>query len=98
MNDFMNQSDRYSVALFSACMSRRRNVMLGTTPPVIHRMTSGLDNFSSDDDCDSDNENVRDDPSNQPILWGPEDEVYHDNALVYTMPRPPHLQVDRLFD
>jgi hypothetical protein len=38
------------------------------------------------------------DPSNQPILWGPEDELYHDNALVYTMPRPPHLQVNHLFD
>jgi hypothetical protein len=35
---------------------------------------------------------VRDDPSNQPIVWGPEDEVYHDNALVYTMPGPPHLE------
>ena len=58
-------------------------------------MASGLDNFSSDDD--SDNVNVRDDPSNQPILWGPEDEVYHDNALVYTMPGPPHLQVNCIF-
>jgi hypothetical protein len=63
-----------------------------------YRMTSGLDNFSSDDDSDSDNDNVRDDPSNRPILWGPEDEVYHDNALVYTLPGPPHLQVNRLFD
>ncbi len=35
-------------------------------------MASGLDNFSSDDD--SDNDNVRDDPSNQPILWGLEED------------------------
>jgi hypothetical protein len=42
--------------------------MLGITPPVIHRMTSGLDNFSSDDDSVSDNDNVSDDHSNQPIL------------------------------
>jgi hypothetical protein len=82
MNDFMNQSGQYSVAfVVSACMSRRRNVMLGITPPVIHRMTSGLDNFSSNDGSDNDNDNVRDDPSNLPILWGPEDEVYQNNAL-----------------
>mgnify|MGYP000119920003 FL=1 len=99
MNDFMNQSDQYSVAFFiSACMSRRRNVMMGISPPVTHRVTSGLDNFSSGDDSDSDSDIDRDDPSNYPILWGPEDEVYHDNALVYTMPEPSRVQVNRLFD
>jgi hypothetical protein len=35
---------------------------------------------------------------NYPILWGPEDEVYHDNAHVYTMPEPSRVQVNRLFD
>jgi hypothetical protein len=70
MNDFMNLSEPCSVAfLVSACMSRRRNVMLDIPPPVIHRTTHGLDNFSSDDDSDID----REDPSYQPILWGPED-------------------------
>jgi hypothetical protein len=73
-------------------------VILGIAPPVIHRTTHGLDKFSSDDDSDSDVDSDRDDPSNQPILWGPEDEVYHDNALVYTMPGPPHLQVNRSFN
>jgi hypothetical protein len=72
--------------------------MLGTSPPVIHRVTAGLDTFSSDDDSDSDGDIDRDDFSNFPILWGPEDEVYHDNALVYTMPGPSHTQVNRLFD
>jgi hypothetical protein len=68
MNDFMNQSDQYSVPFFtSACMSRRRNVMLGITPPVIHPMTRGHDNFSLDDDSDSDVDSDREDPSNQPI-------------------------------
>jgi hypothetical protein len=58
-------------------------VMLDITPPVIYSMTRGLDNFSSDEDndCDSD----REDPSNQPTLWVPEGEVYHDNALVCSM-------------
>jgi hypothetical protein len=98
MNDFMNQSDQYAVAFFiSACMSRRRNVMLGILPPVVHRVTRGLDTFSSDD-SESDNDNDRDDPSNHPILWGPDDEVYHDNALVYTMPGPPEVQMNRFFD
>jgi hypothetical protein len=72
--------------------------MLGISPPAIHRVTSGLDTFSSDDDSDSDSDIDRDDPSNYPILWGLEDEVYHDNALVYTMPGPSHEQVNRLFD
>jgi hypothetical protein len=40
----------------------------------------------------------RDDPSNQPILWALEDEVFHDNALIYTMSGPPHWLVNRLFD
>jgi hypothetical protein len=83
MNAFMNQSDQYSVVfLISAYMSRRRNVMLGISPPVIHRVTSGLDNFSSDDDNDSDGDIDihRFDLSNYPILWGLEDKVYHDNA------------------
>ena len=71
-------------------------MMLGISPPVIHSVTSGLDTFSSDEDSDSIID--RDDPSNQPILWGLEDEVYHDNALVYTMPGPSHAQVIRLFD
>jgi hypothetical protein len=46
---------------------------------------SGLDNFSTDDDSDCDN--VRDDPSNQPILWGPEDEVMdpQDHCAVVTL-------------
>ena len=79
-------------------MSRRRNVMMGISPPVTHRVTSGLDNFSSGDDSDSDSDIDRDGPSNYPILWGPEDEVYHDNALVYTMPEPSRVQVNRLFD
>jgi hypothetical protein len=57
----------------SACMFRRRNVMLGISPPVIYRVTSGLDTFSSDDDSDSESDIDRDDPSNYPILWGPED-------------------------
>jgi hypothetical protein len=70
--------------------------MLGILPPVIHRVTSGLDTFSSDDDNDSDSDSDRDDPSNYPILWGPEDEIYHDNALFYTMPGPSHVQVNRL--
>jgi hypothetical protein len=78
-------------------MSRRRNVMLGILPPVVHRVTRGLDTFSSDD-SESDNDNDRDDPSNHPILWGPDDEVYHDNALVYTMPGPPEVQMNRFFD
>ena len=98
MNDFMNQSDQYSVFFVSACMSRRRNMMLGISPPVIHPVTSGLDTFSSDDDNDSDSDSDRDDPSNHPILWGPDDEVYHDNVIVNTMPGPSHVQVNRLFD
>jgi hypothetical protein len=53
-------------------------VMSDIPPPTIHRTTRGLDNFSSDDDSD------REDPSNQPALWGPEDEVCNDDALVYT--------------
>jgi hypothetical protein len=73
-------------------------VMLGISPPVIHRVTSGLDTFSSDDDRYSNSVIGQDDPSNYPILRGPEDEVYHDNALVYTMPGPSHVQVNRLFD
>jgi hypothetical protein len=48
-------------------------VMLGISPPVIYRVTSGLDTFSSDDDSDSESDIDRDDPSNYPILWGPED-------------------------
>jgi hypothetical protein len=79
-------------------MSRRRNVMLGISPLVIHRVTSGLDTFSSDDDSDSDSDIDWDDPSDYPILWGPEDDVRHDYALVYTMPRPSHVQVNHLFD
>jgi hypothetical protein len=71
-------------------------VMLGISPLVIHRVTSGLGTFSSDDDSDSDID--LDDPSNYPILWGPEDEVYHDNALVNTMPGPSHVPVNRLIN
>jgi hypothetical protein len=71
-------------------------VMMGISPPVTHRVTSGLDTFSSGDDSDIDID--RDDPFYYPILWGPEDEVYHDNALVYTMPGPCHVQVNSLFD
>jgi hypothetical protein len=56
-----------SGVFISACMSRRRNVMLDIAPPVIQRTTRGLDNFSSDDDSDSDREG----PSYQPISWGP---------------------------
>jgi hypothetical protein len=59
-------------------------------------MTRGLDTFSLDDDSDTDID--RDDSSNQSMLWGPEDEVNHHNALVYTMLEPPHVQVNRLFD
>jgi hypothetical protein len=46
-------------------------------------VTSGLDTSSSDDDSDSDSDSDidRDDPSKYPILWGPEDEVYHDMPL-----------------
>jgi hypothetical protein len=62
-------------------------VMLGISPSAIHRVTSGLDTFNSDDDCDNDSDIDRDDPSDYPILWGPEDEVNHDSALVYTMPK-----------
>jgi hypothetical protein len=36
--------------------------------------------------------------SNHPILWGPEVEIYHDDALVYTMSRPPQWQVNRFID
>jgi hypothetical protein len=101
MNEFINQSKQYSVYVYiSAFMSRRQSVMLGISPPVIHRVTSGLDTFSSDDDSDSDSDSDidRDDPSDYLILWGQENEVYHDNALVYTMPRPSHVQVNHLFD
>jgi hypothetical protein len=45
-------------------------------------------------DSDSDGE----DPSNQQILWGPEDEVYHDDAPAYTMPGPAHWQVNCFID
>jgi hypothetical protein len=69
-------------------------IRLDIAPPVIHRTTRGLDNFSMDDDSDSHKE----EPFNQPILWGPEDEVYHDDALVYTVSGPPYLQVNHLFD
>jgi hypothetical protein len=72
--------------------------MLGKSPPVIHQVTSGLDTFISDDDSDSEIDIDRDYPSNYPILWGLEDKVYHDNALVYTMPGPSQGQVNRLFD
>ena len=72
--------------------------MLGISPPVIHRVTSGLDTFSSDGDSDSDSDIDRDDPSDYLILWCQEDEVYHDNALAYTMPRPSHVQVNHLYD
>jgi hypothetical protein len=49
----------------SACMSRRRDVMMDIAPPVIHRPTHGLDNFSSDNGSDSDSDS--EDPSNQPF-------------------------------
>jgi hypothetical protein len=45
-------------------------VMQGISPPDIHRVTSGLDTFSSDDDSDSDIYIDRDDPSNCPIFMG----------------------------
>jgi hypothetical protein len=96
MNNSMNLSDQNSVFFISACMSRCHKVMLDIAPPIIHCITRGLNNFSTNDDSDRDSE--RKDPSDQPILWGPEDEVYHDDALVYTMSRPPHLQVYRFFD
>ena len=72
--------------------------MMGISPPVTHRVTSGLDNFSSGDDSDSDSDIDQDDPSNYPILWGPEDEVYHVNALVYAVPGSSHAQMNRLLD
>jgi hypothetical protein len=31
-------------------------------------------------------------------FWGPEDEVYHDDALLSTMAGPPHWQVDCFID
>ncbi len=70
--------------------------MLDIAPPVIQRTTRGLGNFSSDDDSDSDSD--REEPSNQPILWGPDDEVYHDDALVYTMSTPPQWPLNRIID
>jgi hypothetical protein len=72
-------------------MSRRRNLTLDIAPPIF-QCTRGLNNFSSYDDSDRDREN----PYNQPILWGPEDEVHHDNALIYTMPGPLQWQVNML--
>jgi hypothetical protein len=57
--------------------------MLGIPPHVIHRVKCGLDTFNMDDDNNSDID--RDDPSNQPFLWGQEDEGDNDNALVYTI-------------
>jgi hypothetical protein len=71
---------------------RRRNRMLDILPSAIHRTARGLGNFSSDDG--SDNE----DPSKQPILWRAEDEVYLDDALVYTMSEPLHWQVNCFID
>jgi hypothetical protein len=52
----------------------------------------GLDDDSLDDDSD------REYPSNQPILWVPEDKVYHDDALVYSEPGHPHWQANRFID
>jgi hypothetical protein len=57
-------------------MSRRRNVMLDIAPPVIQRTTRGLDNFSLDDDSDSD----REDPLINPF--------YGDLRMKFTMMRP----------
>jgi hypothetical protein len=80
----------------SACMSRHRDVMLDIAPPVILCSARDLDNFCSDSDSDSDND--MEGPSSHRVLWRPEDEVYHDDALVYTMSGPPHLQVYYFFD
>jgi hypothetical protein len=47
MNDFMNKSDQYSVAFFiSACMSRRRNVMMGISPVGIRSFNRTLSSLA----------------------------------------------------
>jgi hypothetical protein len=61
-------------------MLGRRNLMLDIPPPVIHRTTRDLDNFSLGDDSE--------DPSNELIVWEPDDKVYHDDTLLYSMLGP----------
>jgi hypothetical protein len=66
--------------------------MLDILPPVIHRTTRSLSDFNSDDDSDSE------DSTNQPILWGSDNKVYHHDALVHIMCGPTHWPVNRFID